>query len=335
MRLMQVRRNWLAASGLAALLLIAGCGGSGTSGTSVGGTGSATGSATGPEKTHITVAALPIVDDAPLFLAIKKGYFTQQGLTVTPELVAQSTLALPDLLHGSVDVVGGGNYVSYFEGQAKGTFSLRLLVAGTACKASSFGIVAMPGSGISSPAGLAGKTVAVNLTNNIQTLTANAVLKADGVNTATVKYVAIPFPDMAAALKAGRVNAISVVEPFLSGAEHSLGARQVVSECTGPTANLPLSGYFATQAWTRKYPKTARAFQRAMARAQAFADANPAAVKQILPTYTKITVQAAGGITLGSFPATTVAAQLQRVADLMRSGGLLTSPFSVQPMLFH
>ncbi len=70
------------------------------------------------------MAALPIVDDAPLFLAIQKGYFRQQGLTVTPQLIAQSTLALPDLLHGSVDIVGGGNYVSYFGGQAKGTFDL-------------------------------------------------------------------------------------------------------------------------------------------------------------------------------------------------------------------
>ncbi|MDX6393606.1 MAG: NitT/TauT family transport system substrate-binding protein [Streptosporangiaceae bacterium] len=326
MRLIRVRRNWLVAAGLATVLLTAACGGS---------SGAAKSSGTGPEKPRLTVAALPIVDDAPLFLAIKKGYFKQQGLTVTPEIIAQSTLALPDLLHGSVDIVGGGNYVSYFEGQAKGTFSLQVLVAGVACTASSFGVLAMPGSGITSPAGLAGKTIAVNLTNNIQTLTTNAVLKAAGVNTATVKYVAIPFPDMATALKAGRVDAISVVEPFLSGAEHAMGARQVMSECSGPTSALPLSGYFATRAWTQKYPRTARAFQRAMDRAQAFANSDPAAVKQILPTYTKITAQAAGGIHLGSFPVTLAAAQLQRVADLMHSGGLLASAFNVQPMLFH
>ena len=325
MRLIRVRRNWLVAAGLATVLLTAACGGSG---------GAAKSSGTGPEKPRLTVAALPVVDDAPLFLAIKKGYFQQQGLTVTPEIIAQSTLALPDLLHGSVDIVDA-NYVSYFEGQAKGTFSLQVLVAGMACTASSFGVQAMPGSGIASPAGLAGKTIAVNLTNNIQTLTTNAVLKSDGVNTATVKYVAIPFADMATALKAGRVNAISVVEPFLSGAEHSIGARQVMSDCSGPTAALPLSGYFATRAWTQKYPRTARAFQRAMDRAQAFANSDPAAVKQILPTYTKITAQAAGGIHLGSFPVTLAAAQLQRVADLMHSGGLLASAFNVQPMLFH
>ncbi len=111
---------WILAASLATALVIAACGSS----------GGAKPSASGLEKTHLTVAALPIVDDAPLFLAIKKGYFKQQGLTVTPKVITQSTLALPDLLHGSVDIVGGGNYVSYMEGQASGTFSLKILVAG-------------------------------------------------------------------------------------------------------------------------------------------------------------------------------------------------------------
>ena len=184
------------------------------------------------EKTSLTVAALPIVDDAPLFLAIRKVNFRQQGLTVTPKIIAQSTLALPDLLHGSVDIVGGGNYVSYFGGQAKGTFDLRVLVAGAACLPGSFGVVAMPSSHITKAAGLAGKTIAVNLTSNIQTLMTNVQLKAAGVSPSSVKYVAIPFPDMGAALKAGRVAAIRAVEPFLSGAE-SAGAKQVVSDCAG------------------------------------------------------------------------------------------------------
>jgi NitT/TauT family transport system substrate-binding protein len=313
-----------------ALLLVSACGGPATATNGVLGSG-----APAPEKAHLTVAALPIVDDAPLFLAIKKGYFRQQGLTVTPEIIARSALALADLLHGAVDVVGGGAYVSYFEGQAKGTFSLQVLAAGMACTARSFSVLALPASGITGPAGLEDKTIAVNLTGNVQTLATSAVLKAHGVDAASVQYVAIPFPDMGAALQAGRVSAISVVEPYLSAAERNLGARPVTSECTGPTANLPLSGYFATRAWTRKYPRTARAFQRAMDQAQAFATANPAAVRQILPTYLKISARAAARVNLGAFPVTLAAAPLQRVAGLMRAGGLLAGPFNVRPVLFH
>ena len=43
----------------------------------------------------------------------------------------------------------------------------------------------------------------------------------------------------------------------------------VLPECEGPTADLPLGGYFATNAWVSKHAKTALAFQRAIEKAQA------------------------------------------------------------------
>jgi len=317
------------AGGLATLLATAACGGPATSAASGGSSGS------GLEKTHLTVGALPIVDDAPLFLAIKNGYFRQQGLTVTTQIIPQSTLAIPDMLHGTVDIIGSGNYVSFFEGQAQKTFSIRVLSAAATCTQNSFGVLTLPHSGINDPAGLAGKTIAVNITNNIQTLTANAMLKSDGVKPASVKYVVIPFPDMAAALKAGHVDAISAVEPFITGAEQATGAVPVMSQCTGSLSRLPLSGYFATAAWVARYPHTAHAFQVAMQKAQAFADTNPAAVQKILPTYTKISAAAAPHIKLGYYPPTLVPAQIQRVADLMLAGGLLKTRLDVQPLLLH
>lgn len=323
------RSACIAAAGLAALWATAACGGSAQPSTSTSSTG------TGLEKTHLTVGALPIVDDAPLFLAIKNGYFKQQGLTVTTQIIPQSTLAIPEMLHGTVDIIGTGNYVSFFEGQAQKTFSIRVLSAGATCTQNSFGILTLPKSGIKGAAGLAGKTIAVNLTNNIQTLTADTLLKANGVNPASVKYVVVPFPDMAAALKAGRVNAISVVEPFMTGAEQAMGAVPVMSQCSGSVSRLPLSGYFATAAWAAKYPHTAHAFQVAMAKAQAFADANPSAVQKVLPSYTKITAAAAPHIKLSYYPPALNPAQVQRVADLMLAGGLLKTPLDVRPLLFH
>ena len=328
MKFPRARTACIVAAGLTVLSTAAACGGSGTP-------SSSSSSSSGLEKTHLIVGALPVVDDAPLFIAINNGYFKQQGLTVTPKIIPQSTLAIPDMLHGTVDIIGTGNYVSFFEGQAQGTFSIKVLSAGAACTQNSFSILALPKSGIKGAAGLAGKTIAVNLTNNIQTLMTNAVLKANGVNPASVKYVVVPFPDMAAALKAGRVDAISVVEPFLTGAEASIGAVPVMSECSGSLINFPLSGYFATAAWTAKYPRTAHAFQVAMAKAQAYAQAHPAAVYRILPTYTKIPASVAPHIKLNDFPVTMDPTQLQRVPNLMLVGGLLKSRLNVQPLLFH
>ena len=336
MRSPRRRVSLAATAGAAAALLAAGCSSSGSPiASSSAGATSASPSASALEQSHISVGALPVVDDAGLYLANKLGYFTQEGLTVTIDPVTQSTQAIPDMLHGTIAVISGANYVSFFEAQAKGTAQFKVLAEAVTCQPGTFGVAALPSSGITKPADLAGKTVAVNLTNNIQTLTLNAVLKADGVNPSSVHYVVIPFPNMIAALKAHQVSAISAVEPFLTGAEASDGAKEVVSSCDGPVAGMPMSGYFATQSWAQQNPNTARAFQAALLKAQAYADANPAAVRSILPSYIKITPQAAAAVPLNHYPSTLDPAQLQKVITLMGSGGLPTTSLSASALLFR
>jgi NitT/TauT family transport system substrate-binding protein len=314
----------MAVGALSLAALTAACGSSGNS------PGSASATAA---TTSVVVGALPVIDTAGLQVALKEGFFTQAGLTVTVKSVTQSTAAIPDLLHGSIDVIGGGNYVSFFEADANGTLPVKILAPADDCTADSYGVVAMPSSGITKPADLAGKTIAVNLTQNIQTLTTSAVLAADGVNTSSLHYVQIPFPDMGAALAANRVDAISAVEPFLSAAL-AAGGKLVTSTCTGSMAGFPLSGYVTTKSWAQQHAAAARAFQQALEKGNAYADAHPSVVRTLLPTYTKITAKAAASMPLSSFPDALTAAPLQRVATLMRAGGLAT-PSDVASLLFH
>ena len=323
------RVSLAAAGGLAVALLAAACSGSSAGTTST--------TAAHLEKTSIVVAALPVVDAAGLYLAIKNGYFRQAGLTVTAKPVAASTLAIPGMEAGTVDLVDA-DYSSYFLDEVSDPqkYQFKVVVDGNSCDTSTDDVLTLPSSGIRSPAQLAGRTIAVNLANNIQTLMINASLAANGVNPATVHYKVVPFPLMAAELKAHRVDAIGVVEPFITSAELSTGANPVLSECAGPTANFPISGYLATQAWTQKYPNTARAFQAALERGQALADASRAAVEQILPTYIKVlTPQEAAIVNLGQYPTSLNAAHLQRLASLMFTGGLINRNFPVTPLLFH
>jgi NitT/TauT family transport system substrate-binding protein len=283
--------------------------------------------------TSIVVGALPVIDTAGLQVALKEGFFKQAGLNVTVKPVTQSTAAIPDLLHGSIDVIGGGNYVSFLEAQANGTFPVEILAPAIDCTADTYGVVAMPKSGITKPADLAGKTIAVNLTQNIQTLTTSAVLAADGVSAGSLHYVQVPFPDMGAALAASRVDAISAVEPFLAAAL-AAGGKLVTSTCTGATADFPLSGYVTTGTWARQHAAAARAFQQALEKGNAYADAHPDVVRALLPAYTSITAKAAAAMPLGTYPPALDAAALQRVATLMKSGGLAT-PADVTAVLFH
>ena len=329
----RARRASLAAAGVAvAAILVAACSSSSSSSAGPVSSASAGAGASGTAAgTSIVVGSLPVLDTAGLQVAIKEGFFKQAGLNVTVESVAQSTAAIPDLLHGSIQVIGGGNYVSVLEAQAHATFSVEFLAPAVDCTTNDYGVAAMPSSGITTASDLAGKTIAVNLTQNIQTLTTNAVLTADGVSTAAVKYVEIPFPDMVAALKAGRVNAISAVEPFLSAAL-AAGAKLVTSTCTGPAANFPMSGYITTQTWAQQHPAAAKAFQQALEKGNAYANAHPSVVRTVLPTYTSMTSAAAATVPLGTYPSSLTATSLGTIATLMKSGGL-TAPSDVSSLI--
>ncbi|MGA2828735.1 MAG: ABC transporter substrate-binding protein [Streptosporangiaceae bacterium] len=313
-------RRALAALGTVGLTALAAC-------------GSVTASTQPGPVTHVAVAVVPITDAAPFILAVQRGYFTRAGLDVTYTLTPQSVAATADLLHGSVNVIAAANYVSFFAGQAHGALNIRVLAANSQCGTNTQAVLALPGSGITKPADLAGKTIAVNVSPNIQTLTINRQLNADGVNAATVHYVVIPFASMASALKAGRVAAISEVEPFLTQAEAGLGAQPVLEQCTGPTAGIPLGGYLTTAAWATAHPAAARAFQRAIEEGQALAATDRAAVEKVLPAYMHISKGTAALVNLNTFPTSADPVVLQRVANLMKEGGMLTKPLNVAPLV--
>lgn len=323
------RASLAAAGGLAVAVLAAAC----TS--SHAGTSATTASAH-LEKTNLIVGSLPVVDTAGLFLAQQNGYFKQAGLNVTIKPIAVTPQAIPDLQKGTVDVVAGANYVSFFQQDELKHLNLKVLVDGQSCSADTFDVLSLPSSGIKSAKDLAHKKIAVNAKANIQTLLTNSALQTAGVNPASVTYVPVPFPKMGAALTSHKVDAISVVEPFITENELGLGAQPVMSTCTGATASFPISGYFATSSFLQKYPNTARAFAHAVDRGQALADSSRSDVEEIMPNYIKgLKPSEAAVVNLGQFPTSIDQTHLQRVASAMASGHLVPANFSVAPLLFH
>jgi NitT/TauT family transport system substrate-binding protein len=314
----RVRRpSWWAVAAATAVLLTSACSG-GTTDAGSSGTDS------------IVIGALPVIDDVSAYIAADEGIYQRFGLNVTLKQVTSSTVAITQMKAGTIDILGGGNYVSFIQEAAQapnGNPPFKILAEGATCSAGSFNVLALSSSGIQTPANLAHKTIAVNIPDNIQTLTIDSVLTADGVNPATVKYVVIPFPKMGAALKAHKVDAISAVEPFATEAEQASGAEPILDQCSGPTSDIPLSGYFSTSTWAQQHPDVVKRFQEAITEAQGIADTNRLEVEKALLKYvTGLTAEEAGTITLEQFPTSADAVQLDRVSDLMREAGLLQAP---------
>jgi NitT/TauT family transport system substrate-binding protein len=237
---------------------------------------------------------------------------------------------------GTIDIIGGGNYVTFIKASATEPANppYRILSEAATCASGSFDVLTLPSSGIQTPADLEHKTIAVNLTNNIQTLMIDSVLKSEDVNPALVRFVVIPFPKMVAALKTHRVDAISAVEPFITTAEQEVGAQPILDQCSGPDSNLPLSGYFSTSAWAQQHPEAVHRFQQAMAQAQGIADTDRAQVEKTLLKYVAgLTPVQAATITLEQFPIALDGVQLNRVSDLMQEAGLIRSSVQASSLI--
>lgn len=289
--------------------------------------------ATGPEQPDITVAAVQSVTAAGLYIAAQKGYFTDAGLHVTITSTAGSSSAIPELATGRVQVVFG-NYVSDILAQSKGVAKLRFLAAGNVSGPREQEVVVLPGSPVTSIAGLRGKVIGVNALNNVGTMMIDAILAANGVPPGAVRFVSIPFPNVAAALAAHRIDAAYITDPFLTAARQKYGVRAVFDCDQGSVSSLPISGFVTTAAWAASHRRTAAAFIRALEKGQALADGDRAAVTTALHDYAGISMQAASVASIGTFPVSqqVQAAPLQRLADLMLRYGLLKRHMPITSM---
>ena len=310
---------------VALVVSLAGCGDSESS----------SGGANGLEKDTITVAALPLADNVAVYLAQQEKLFEKEGLKVEIEPVQQSTKAIPALVKGDVHVIAGANYVSFLQANEQGTLDLSVLAEAASMTSHMMDALVMPDSDIKTAKDLEGKKVAVNILNNIQSLTLDAILKANNADPSKVEYVQVPVPQMATALEQGQVDAIHTVEPFTSATEKNLGAHVAVDGGAEPVTNTPIAGYVSTQKFAKENPKTAAAFQRAMFAAQKIASEDRKKVEDILPTYTKIDAKVASVITLPGYPTSLNTTRMQKVVDLMDSAKLLKEKPDLKAILFQ
>lgn len=287
------------------------------------------------EKSKITLGVLPIVDVASVHVAIKKGYFKDEGLDVDLKVIQGGAAAIPGLINGDLDM-SFGNWVSFFFAESKETAKavdgLKLVSDGYQAKPDMFLIVAGKDSPLKSPKDLAGKTIAINTFRNIAELTAKATLEANDVDPNTVTFKEFAFPDMQAAIENKTVDAAFMVEPFITRAQRAIGSVTVLDAASGPTDNIPVAGYATSGKFAKENPNTVAAFQRAMAKGQKDAS-DRATVEPLLQEYAKVDKETASLVHFGEFPTTLDATRLQRVATLMKTYGLLEKEMDVKPML--
>jgi NitT/TauT family transport system substrate-binding protein len=325
-----------------ALLLAAGCSSGGSGGTS-------------PVAGTITIAAVPSVDDAPLWLAKERGLFAAAGLNVQINTVSSDAAAVAEVANGQAQIAASdyGNILAYQANPKNSGNLLYLLADGYDAGTGNVEILVRPPSStnlhpITDPAQLTNQTIGIP---DQLTIADHGAPASDSSPTPTVpKHFPSSLDAVAASaemsdflldvslvvhwqpmseqqeltdLQNGTLKAVLLTQPYVYEAEADFGAIELTDVFSGQTANLPLSGYVAADSWAERNSQAVADFRSALDDAQTQA-AMIGPVQQTLRTTLGISQADADMTSLGTYPTSISDLQISRVATLVQSAGVVT-----------
>lgn len=277
-----------------------------------------------PELSVVRVGVVPSVESAPVMVAMSEGYFKAEGLTVETTIITGPAAAVPQVESGALDLAQT-DYATVFRTNEVGK-KFKIVCGLHQAAPGSYAITVKAGSKIRSVADLRRRKVAIPNVTGLGPLALTAALKRAGLALSDVVLVETPYPEMVNALEKGRVDAALTAEPYVTSGRLSERTRVLADAMPGKFANLYTAGVTATDKWISRNPRTLAAFQRALAKARQLIANDPQRVRDVLPRYTKLSMEAAANVTFGSYPPKLDLAELQRVADLAYAYKLLEHP---------
>jgi NitT/TauT family transport system substrate-binding protein len=311
------------AAGLLTCAGLAACGGGGGGGGSEG------------KPVTLKVGVLPIGDVAPIYLGAKKGFFKQEKITIKPQVMQGGAEVTAGVVSGDLNL-GFSATEPLIVASSKGIpvqIVSQGVQAATSVGEAWDGLMVKGDSQIKAPKDLEGKTVAVNALKSMNELCLRAVLTRKGVDPSKVKFVEVPFPEMTSALDAGRVDAVTAVEPFVSQAKAG-GARAVLSYFAGLQPKLTVATYFGKSQYIEQNGDVVTRFARAMKKSLVYAQGHPSEVRKIVPTYTKIPAKVAQKMKLPYWSSDLNRPSIDLVASETKRAGFIKKEPSIDDLIW-
>jgi NitT/TauT family transport system substrate-binding protein len=286
----------------------------------------------------LRVGLIPIWDVAPYYAAEQQGYFAAENLAVTPQVVRGGAVGIPAMAGGTFDMVYS-NGVSIVQAIARG-IDLRIVIEGAPLGKTPpdpGALLKRKGDPLRTGTDLAGKVVGVNALRDIQWMFVRAWIKATGGEPDNVQMVELGLPAMIDTIKAKRVDAALVLDPFLT---IGLGDPEIelldwpLSKVypSGPTAF-----FVTTPQIVEKRAAEIRAFVRAYKRGVAWINGNAGkdAFVSLIADFTKISPDLIRRIKAPPANADVFPNTLPMLTALMQQTGLLTANVDLRPKVFR
>jgi NitT/TauT family transport system substrate-binding protein len=285
-------------------------------------------------KLHL--ATIPSDFAAQLYYAKDQGFFQKAGFDVDITPLNAGPAIAAAVAGGTIDL-GFSNVVSLALAHDKG---LPFVIVAPAnmyvVDTPTIGLIGVARAGaITSAKDLNGKTLAVGVIHNITDLGARAWIDATGGDSKTVHYLEVPIPEMAVAVKSGRVDAAVMdqgVYPTLGKPGDPLRILANSFSVVAPT--FIAGGWFTTSDWIKSHPAETKKFAEVMRQTAVWANAHHDESAVILGRYLNEPpeqIRAINRVTYG----TTLNAQLvQPSVELCAKYGVIKASFPARELLW-
>ena len=292
------------------------------------------------ELTTLKVATIGLVSDGALLLGDEQGFFEEEGLRIETSVVANPPAGLAAAQSGQVDIAYAPSIpllnalasgvpltvVAPADGYVEGASELD-----DPASVDDTGLYASADSGITEVAELEGATIAVPARKaQLEVVIADSLQRA-GVATESVNWVVLDFTSAVAALANGTVDAAGLVSPFTAEAEAG-GSTFIDAPSVGFFEEGAVGLWTAGENTVSGKADAIAAFQRAVAKSNAYANENPDEAIQAGIDYTSSTL-AVDQIKLPFWPAEVAQIDLERVNEKLVALGFLPEPVDLEGVI--
>jgi NitT/TauT family transport system substrate-binding protein len=263
--------------------------------------------------TTVRIGVQPVESAGQTFYAKDLGWFAEAGLDVQITPLSNGGALVAAVIGGSLEV-GLSAVGPVAQGAVKGLGVKIIAPAGMSLSTAPTDVTMVAlDSTIKTAADLNGKTVGVNGLGNVLMYATQAWIDKNGGNSKSVKWTELPFPSMAPALAAHRIDAATLAEPYVSDAKSVARALANPMDAIAPT--IPATTWFANGTWLQQQPAIAAKVVAVLKRAAIWANGHPKEAGEILIRYTSIKPETLAVMTRSTFGVDIVPSQIQALID--------------------
>jgi NitT/TauT family transport system substrate-binding protein len=269
--------------------------------------------ARGATLTTVRIGVQPVESAGQTFYAKDLGWFAEAGLDVQITPLSNGGALVAAVIGGALEV-GLSAVGPIAQGAVKGLGVKIIAPAGMSLSTAPTDVTMVAlDSPIKTAADLNGKTVGVNGLGNVLMYATQAWVDKNGGNSKSIKWLELPFPSMAPALAAHRIDAATLAEPYVSDAKSVARALASPMDAIAPT--IPATTWFANGTWLQQQPAVAAKVVAVLRRAAIWANGHPKEAGDILIRYTSIKPETLAVMTRSTFGVDVVPSQIQALID--------------------